>query len=130
MKYQEWRDILQKENKTPQDIVKMNFDSSYWNSCAIGAKFICDLEKSELLPKGKKLDQSVCNVMYNNHRYVTTDHIYDLGYNHFMNAIDDAKWDNALAILDEIYNTDHIYNISKSDAMSKLSTFIVDDNPQ
>jgi len=115
MKYQEWRSILQKENKTTDEIDKIQMNSECWNTCAVGAKFMCDLEKSGLLPIDKNLCFTIACFMVKDY-HIVNDYIYELGYRQFPDLVLGMRWDEALDILDEIYHTTNIY---KSDDHKK-----------
>ncbi len=112
MKYKEWRDILQKEEKTHGDVEMMERDSAFWNTCAVGAKFICDLEKSGLLPKSRVLASSVIDLM-DPCDHILNEKIFNLGHRQFLSAIECGDWKEALRILDKIYNTTNIYKSVK-----------------
>lgn len=125
MKYQEWRDILQKVNKTEDDLLVMESDSLLWSTCAVGAKFMCDLQKEGLLPNNVELDSTVISVMrMENH--IVNDHIFTLGHDQFLSAIFNKRWDDALSILDEIYNTENIY--ADKDSKKQLLPYITSNN--
>lgn len=102
MKYQEWKDILQKgiDGKLSDgDLVVMNSQSCDWNCCAVGAKIMCDMKVDEISTANGKIH---ANTLLNSDAW-------KLGNFDFPTAISGGNYETALAVLEEIYAMENIY---------------------
>ena len=105
MKYQEWKDILQKGvdgNLTDDDKESMNTQCSDWNFCAVGAKFMCDLKLDSMNTANESVVETI------------NEKAWGLGNGQFPHAIWDKDYKEALVVLDKIYNMKNIYKTSEA----------------
>lgn len=103
MKYQEWKDILQKGidgDLSKHEIDTIRNQHTDWNCCAVGAKIMCDMKVDHLLTVNESLhgENGLINL-----------EVWTLGNNDFPNAINHKNYTKALEVLEEIYAMKDIY---------------------